>query len=96
MYTIECFRMMWSGVEPEPQKYNVTYLNIMKEIVELLGANQIFVLFDMHQDLLSGRTGSYDGIPGWLYDRFPPPNHPCNKIYNIKLFLLFKRKIYIV
>ncbi|CAF0900617.1 unnamed protein product [Rotaria sordida] len=68
--------MMWSGVEPEPQKYNITYLNIMKQIVELLESNQIFVLFDMHQDLLSSRTGSYDGIPAWLYDRFPPPDHP--------------------
>ncbi|CAF1172342.1 unnamed protein product [Adineta steineri] len=68
--------MMWAGVEPQPQKYNVTYLNIMKQIVELLESNEIFVLLDMHQDLLSSRTGSYDGIPGWLYDRFPAPNHP--------------------
>ncbi|UJR21736.1 hypothetical protein I4U23_024811 [Adineta vaga] len=68
--------MMWAGVEPQPQKYNVTYLNVMKQIVELLESNQIFVLFDMHQDLLSSRTGSYDGIPAWLYDRFPPPDHP--------------------
>jgi hypothetical protein len=69
---------MWSGVEPESQKYNVTYLNIMKQIVQLLQTNNIFVLFDMHQDVLSSRTGSYDGIPAWLYDRFPPPSHPCN------------------
>ncbi|CAF5112238.1 unnamed protein product, partial [Rotaria sp. Silwood1] len=48
----------------------------MKQIIELLESNQIFVLLDMHQDLLSSRTGSYDGIPAWLYDRFPPPDHP--------------------
>jgi endoglycosylceramidase len=77
LYKIKYFRMMWAGVEPEPQQYNMTYLNIMKNIVELLQANQIFVLFDMHQDVLSSRTGSYDGIPAWLYDRFPPPAHPC-------------------
>lgn len=68
---------MWAGVEPEPQQYNMTYLNIVQQIVELLGSNGIFVLFDMHQDVLSSRTGSYDGIPGWLYDRFPKPDHPC-------------------
>ncbi len=78
--------MMWSGVEPEPQKYNLTYLNVMKTIVELLESNKIFVLFDMHQDVLSSRTGSYDGIPTWLYDRFPSPTYPCNKI----LYLLLR------
>lgn len=72
------FRMMWSGVEPEPQKYNETYLNVMKNIIELLQINNIFVLLDMHQDVLSSRTGTYDGIPAWLYDRLPPPKHSCN------------------
>ena len=84
--------MMWSGVEPKPNNYNVTYLNIMKQIVELLESNQIFVLFDMHQDLLSSQTGSYDGIPAWLYAQFPPPNHSCNEVY--KIFL--KRKLSIL
>lgn len=73
--------MMWSGVEPQPQRYNTTYLDIMKTIVQLLEKNNIFVLFDMHQDVLSNQTGTYDGIPRWLYDRFPPPAHKCNKIF---------------
>ncbi|CAF3644939.1 unnamed protein product [Rotaria sp. Silwood1] len=68
--------IMWAGVEPKPQQYNVTYLNIMKQIVESLESNNIDVLFDMHQDVLSSRVGPYDGIPAWLYDQFPPPNHP--------------------
>jgi hypothetical protein len=81
---------MWSGVEPEPQQYNVTYLNVMKNIIELLESNSIFVLLDMHQDVLSTRTGGYDGIPTWLYDRFPPPVHPCKKIiFIIQILLLF-------
>jgi endoglycosylceramidase len=79
--SINYFRMMWSGVEPQRQKYNLTYLNVMKNIVELLESNNIFVLLDMHQDVLSSRTGTYDGIPAWLYDRFPPSAHPCNKIF---------------
>ena len=82
--------MMWSGVEPKPQQYNVTYLNIMKTIVELLGSNQIFVLLNMHQDILSSRTGGYDGIPAWLYDRFPPPNHPCKKMRYIQSLFLHR------
>lgn len=68
---------MWAGVEPQPKQYNVTYLNVMKYIVEQLGKYQIFVLLDMHQDALTSRVQSYDGIPPWLYDRFPPPEHPC-------------------
>lgn len=68
--------MMWAGVEPQAKQYNVTYMNIMQDIIELLEKNGIFVLLDMHQDVLSSRTGSYDGIPAWLYDRFPPPTHP--------------------
>ena len=71
-------RIMWAGVEPESGRYNYTYINIMKNIVEVLQANKIYVLLDMHQDVLSSRTGPYDGIPTWLYDRFPPPAHPCN------------------
>ncbi len=81
--------MMWSGVEPEPQKYNLTYLNVMKNIIELLESNQIFVLLDMHQDVLSYRTGTYDGIPAWLYDRFPPPTHPCNEIFFMTSIFFF-------
>ncbi|UJR12067.1 hypothetical protein I4U23_016245 [Adineta vaga] len=68
--------MMWSGIEPIERQYNYTYLNIMKQIIELLEKNQIYVLLDMHQDGLSSRTGLYDGIPGWLYDKFPAPSHP--------------------
>lgn len=94
---IKYFRMMWAGVEPQPKQYNATYLNIMKQIVELLETNEIFVLFDMHQDVLSSRVGSYDGIPGWLYDQFPTPAHPCNEIKKFKkkksLFFVFCRSL---
>jgi endoglycosylceramidase len=71
---------MWAGVEPEQQKYNTTYLHIVQQIVDLLGSYNINVLLDMHQDVLSSRSGSYDGIPAWLYDQFPPPAHACNRV----------------
>lgn len=74
---------MWAGVEPEAKKYNMTYLNVMSDIIQSLAAKQIYVLLDMHQDVLSSQTGSYDGIPVWLYNRFPASKHPCMK------FLLF-------
>ena len=74
--------MMWSGVEPEPQKYNATYLDVMKNIIELLELNHIFVLLDMHQDILSSQTGGYDGVPLWLYNRFPSSSHSCEETYS--------------
>lgn len=76
--------MMWAGVEPQQKQYNMTYVKVMQQIVELLGSNGIYVLLDMHQDVLSSRTGSYDGIPAWLYDRFPPSQHAC--MFFIELF----------
>lgn len=80
-------RMMWAGVEPQPKEYNITYVNIMQQIVQLLGSHGIYVLLDMHQDVLSSRTGSYDGIPAWLYDRFPAPQHPCKFLsMNVRSF----------
>ena len=77
---------MWAGVEPQPKQYNMTYVKIMQQIVELLGSNGIDVLLDMHQDVLSSRTGSYDGIPGWLYDRFPAPQHACKFVVTVSAF----------
>lgn len=76
-FYVLCTRMMWAGTEPQPQQYNATYLSIMQNIIDLLGSHGIYVLLDMHQDVLSTRTGSYDGIPSWLYDRFPAPKHAC-------------------
>ena len=77
--------MMWSGVEPQPQKYNATYLDVMKNIIELLESNHIFVLLDMHQDILSSQTGGYDGLPLWLYNRFPSSSHSCKRNYPCNL-----------
>ncbi|CAF0797035.1 unnamed protein product [Didymodactylos carnosus] len=68
--------MMWAGTEPSPSKYDQNYLNIMKQIIELLQSYGIYVLLDMHQDVLSSRVNAYDGIPAWLFDRFPPSQYP--------------------
>jgi len=67
--------MMWSGVEPEEGKINVTYLQEMKSIVSELSSHGIYVILDMHQDVISSRYGHYDGVPRWLIDSLPPPKH---------------------
>ena len=68
---------MWSGVEPNEGEYNATYVAILKQIVENLSDRGIYVMMDMHQDCLSSSfPPSYDGVPVWLIDSFPPPANP--------------------
>ena len=68
---------MWAGTEPQEGQYNETYLSIMKNIVELANNFSIYILHDMHQDLLTSalkgldNLSGYDGIPLWLYRKFP-------------------------
>ncbi|CAF1234454.1 unnamed protein product, partial [Didymodactylos carnosus] len=63
--------IMWAGTEPQEGVYNETYLSIMKTIVESAQNNGIYVILDMHQDVLSSQLAEYDGIPLWLYNKFP-------------------------
>ncbi|KAI0207127.1 Endoglycoceramidase [Lamellibrachia satsuma] len=67
---------MWAGVEPERGRLNYTYISQLKETVEALANVGIFVILDMHQDVLSSYFGSYDGVPRWVIDLLPPPKHP--------------------
>lgn len=66
---------MWSGFEPTEGWYNETYISIMKDIVTNLGHHGIYVILDMHQDLMSTKFGNYDGIPLWILKKFPPSPH---------------------
>lgn len=67
---------MWSGVEPENGVYNTTYIDILKTIIEKLADRDIYVILDMHQDVMSSLYNSYDGIPRWLVESFPDPTNP--------------------
>ena len=67
--------MMWSGVMPEADQVNASYLNIMQTIVRKLGDHGIYVILDMHQDVLSSKYHAYDGVPRWLVDKLPPARH---------------------
>ncbi|XP_074652974.1 endoglycoceramidase-like [Tubulanus polymorphus] len=67
---------MWSGVEPQKNAYNETYLDVLDTIVRKLSARGIYAFLDMHQDVMSRRFGTYDGFPSWLVDSLPKPSHP--------------------
>ena len=54
--------VMWRAVEPAPLQYNHTYLEIMRELVDSLGAAGIYSLIDSHQDDMS-RKFCGEGFP---------------------------------
>ena len=54
----------WAGLEPTRGNYNMTYLEVMKEIVEKSKAHNIYTLLDFHQDLLA-EAFCGEGIPRW-------------------------------
>ncbi|CAI2183335.1 1425_t:CDS:2, partial [Funneliformis geosporum] len=56
--------VLWVGVEPERGKYNETYLNIIKSIVDKCSAYGIYVLLDSHQDVMSDLFCG-EGFPRW-------------------------------
>jgi len=66
---------MWAGAEPSRGQYNETYLHTLGSMITELGQRNISALLDMHQDVISSAYHSYDGIPRWLIDSFPPAKH---------------------
>jgi endoglycosylceramidase len=68
-----CVRLgvMWSGVYPQKGQLNQTYLDEMLGIVDQLAQRGIYVIIDLHQDMLSSQFGSYDGAPFWLVNSMP-------------------------
>jgi endoglycosylceramidase len=66
--------VMWPGGEPVRGKYNDTYLNIMKSIINRLGAAGIYSIVDIHQDLYHRRFCG-EGAPDWAVNvgSFPLP-----------------------
>jgi endoglycosylceramidase len=63
---------MWSGFAPAPRVYNMTYANIVKRTVRALNAKGVYVLLDMHQDVLSSEFCLYDGMPRWVVAKSTP------------------------
>ena len=57
----------WQNLEPEPEKYNESYLKSIDEIFALAEKYGVYILLDMHQDLYSQNDGESvgDGAPSW-------------------------------
>ena len=56
--------VMWSGLEPEENYYNTTYITEIKKIVKALGNEGVYTIIDMHQDVFS-RDFCGNGFPNW-------------------------------
>jgi len=84
--------VLWAGLEPTEGEYNMTYLDIVEEIVNMAGERGIYSLLDMHQDVFN-RKYCGNGVPDWaakpLVENFPYPlqveyevddnNHPSRE-----------------
>lgn len=78
--------VMWGGVEPEPGKYNQSYVGELKKIVRMCEEFGIQVLLDFHQDSLS-EAFCGEGIPWWAAHNYGPEYRqfpaPVDKAYNL-------------
>lgn len=65
--------IFWDGLEPEPNKYDDSYLGKIEALLDLCAEYSIYVLLDMHQDLYGVRYS--DGAPEWatFTDGLPEP-----------------------
>jgi len=62
---MNCVRLaiFWDGLEPQPGRFDETYLERIAQRVEWAKAQGLYVLLDMHQDLFSVKFS--DGAPAW-------------------------------
>jgi len=74
-----CIRLYlaWTGFEPQRGQYNFTYLDQLKKIVDTAAKYDIYVILDVHQDVLSRRFCG-EGFPDWAtlssnWKNFPFP-----------------------
>ncbi len=73
-----CVRLglMWSGLMPTKNQINSTYLTEIKNIINNLNAHNIYVIIDLHQDMISSKFNSYDGAPLWAIEELPNSKKP--------------------
>lgn len=57
----------WAAIEPEPNKYDETYIDKIVTFLDLCEKYGIYVFVDMHQDLYAGTADGRggDGAPEW-------------------------------
>ena len=63
--------VMWKAIEPDPiltwtnfLPEGENYLNLVKEIIDMLYSYRLFVIIDFHQDIAHEVYGG-DGFPDW-------------------------------
>lgn len=61
----------WAAIEPYEGEYNDNLISALKEFIDKCAQHNIYVMFDMHQDLFSHHFHG-DGAPKWAID----PSHP--------------------
>lgn len=57
----------WAAIEPHEGEYNDELISALKKFIEKCAENNIYVMFDMHQDLFSHYFHG-DGVPKWAID----------------------------
>lgn len=60
----------WSGIEPEDDHYDLSYLEHVFDLVDACHAYGVYSIVDLHQDAYSREIGE-DGAPLWAIH--PPP-----------------------
>ncbi|OAA41277.1 cellulase [Metarhizium rileyi] len=55
----------WAGAEPVRGQYNQTFLDTMKKQVKMAEDHGLYVLVDVHQDVLAGQLCGH-GVPDWF------------------------------
>ncbi len=61
----------WAAIEPHEDEYNDDLISALKEFIDKCREHNIYVMFDMHQDLFAHHFHG-DGAPKWAFD----PSHP--------------------
>jgi endoglycosylceramidase len=64
-YNVIRLGIFWKALEPVRNKYNLTYLNQIENIVKICSKYGISVILDNHQDVFSPKFCG-EGFPDWL------------------------------
>ena len=78
--------IIWEGLETEPGKYNLEYLEKIKIIINKLGSHGIYTILDAHQDLFS-RIFCGEGVPSF-YAKDIPVDKTCSSTITAEYFKL--------
>jgi len=72
--------VMWPGVEPAPGKYNQTYLEVVRQLVNDMHSHGIYTIVDFHQDAFAERFCG-EGVPDWLLGMLEPIRRSCKGVF---------------